>query len=81
MAGPARGGDRSPEVGGHDVVGLALIRDRDTKFTASFDPVFASIGVDLDQPVPRPPVNARHERAITRRDVLGGLIHEYDIAA
>ena len=116
-----------------------LIRDRDTKFTATFDAVFASIGVDaiktpvrspranafaerfvrtirtecldqllifsrshlqavvatylhhyngarphrsldLDQPIPRPATPAT-SGAITRRDVLGGIIHEYDIAA
>jgi putative transposase len=116
-----------------------LIRDRDTEFTASFDAVLGSVGIqaiktpvrspranafaerfvrtarsecldhllvfsrrhleailaeylghynqarphrslDLDQPVPRSvrPVTARK---ITRRDLLGGTIHEYDIAA
>ena len=116
-----------------------LIRDRDTKLTASFDAVFASIGVeaittpvrspranayaerfvrtirtecldqllifsrshldavvseylhhyngarphrslDLDQPIP-PPAMSTTSGAISRRDVLGGIIHEYDIAA
>ena len=116
-----------------------LIRDRDTKFSASFDSVLASIGVeaiktpvqsprpnafaerlvrtirtecldqllvfsrrhleailaeylrhynqarphrsvDLDQPVPRL-ATPTTSRRITRRDVLGGIIHEYDIAA
>ena len=116
-----------------------LIRDRDTKFTASFDAVLASVGVeaiktpvrspranafaerfvrtartecldhllvfsrrhleailveylrhynrarphrslDLDQPVPRSLRPATACR-ITRRDVLSGTIHEYDIAA
>ena len=116
-----------------------LIRDRDTKFTASFDAVLASVGIEaiktpvrspranafaerfvrtartecldhllvfsrrhleailveylrhynqarphrslnLDQPVPRS-VRPATARKITRRDVLGGTIHEYDIAA
>ena len=116
-----------------------LIRDRDTKFTRSFDEVFASIGIEtirtpvrspranayaepfvhtvrqeyldqllvvsrrhlesvldeyvrhynearphrgllLAQPVPRPPT-AIGGGAITRRDVLDGIVHEYDWAA
>ena len=116
-----------------------LIRDRDTKFTASFDAVFASIGVEtiripvrspranavaerwvrtvleecldhllvvsrrhlqsvldeylrhcnqarphrglqLAQPIPQP-VSAPDGGAITRRDVLGGIVHEYDRVA
>ena len=116
-----------------------LIRDRDTKFTASFDAVFASIGIEtirtpvrspranayaerfvrtvrqecldhllvvsrrhlesvldeyvrhynqarphrglqLAQPIPHP-VSAPDGGAITRRDVLGGIVHEYDRAA
>ena len=116
-----------------------LIRDRDSKFTACFDAIFASIGVDaiqtpvrspranafverfvrtirtecldqllvfsrrhlegvvaeyllhynrarphrsldLDQPFPRPATPAK-SGPITRRDLLGGIIHEYDIAA
>jgi len=116
-----------------------LIRDRDTKFTASFDAVFASIGVEiiripvrspranavaerwvrtvreecldhllvvsrrhlqsvldeylrhysqarphrglqLAQPIPHP-VSAPDGGAITRRDVLGGIVHEYDRVA
>jgi putative transposase len=116
-----------------------LIRDRDTKFTASFDAVFASIGIEtiripvrspranayaerfvrtvrnecldhllvvsrrhlesvldeyvrhynqarphrglqLAQPIPHP-VTASRGGAITRRDVLGGIVHEYDRAA
>ena len=36
--------------------------------------------LDLDQPVPRPAGPTTSGR-ITRRDVLGGIIHEYDIAA
>ena len=115
-----------------------LIRDRDTKFTASFDEIFASIGIEIVlTPVRSPRANAfaerwvrtvredcldqllvlsrRHlERIMTeyvapynqgrphrslnltapqraaavrsaghvrRRDILGGLIHEYEIAA
>ena len=116
-----------------------LIRDRDTKFTASFDAVLASIGIEafntpvqspranafaerivrtirtecldqllvfsrrhleaviaeylrhynqarphlslhLDQPVPMP-ARPTTSRRIHRRDVLGGIIHEYDLAA
>jgi len=115
------------------------IRDRDTKFTASFDAVFASIGIEtirtpvrspranayverfvrtvrhecldhllvvsrrhlqsvldeyvrhynqarphrglqLAQPIPHP-VSAPDGGAITRRDVLGGIVHEYELAA
>jgi transposase InsO family protein len=116
-----------------------LVRDRDTKFTTSFDDVFASIGVEtICTPVRSPRPNAFAERfvrtvrnecldhllvfsrrhletvlaeyiehyneerphrgldltppkptttlpgqtgAIHRRDILGGLIHEYELAA
>jgi transposase InsO family protein len=116
-----------------------LIRDRDTKFTASFDEVFASIGVEiirtpvhppranayaerfvrtirqecldhllvvsrrhlesvldeyvrdynearphrglqLAQPVPHP-VTAPEGGPIARRDILGGIVHEYERTA
>jgi len=116
-----------------------LIRDRDTKFTASFDAVFTSIGIEtirtpvrspcanayaerfvrtirsecldhllvvsrrhlqsvldeyvrhynrarphrglrLAQPIPHP-VSTPDGGAITRRDVLGGMVDEYDRAA
>jgi transposase InsO family protein len=115
-----------------------LIRDRDTKFTASFDDVLASIGIEavktpvrspranafaerwvrtarrdcldhllvvsrrhlesilgdyiehynqarphrglkLEQPVPRPATTVGEH--IIRRDILGGIIHEYELAA
>jgi transposase InsO family protein len=118
-----------------------LIRDRDTKFTASFDEVFASIGVEtirtpvrsprtnayaerfvrtirqeclehllvvsrqhlesvldkyvahynqarphrglrLGQPIPRSlPLPPNDDGTVTRLDVLGGIIHEYEWAA
>jgi transposase InsO family protein len=107
-----------------------LIRDRDAKFTASFNEVFASIGspranafaerfvrtvrnecldhllivsqrhlesvldayvrhynearphrgLQLTQPIPRP-LTAPDVGAITRRYILGGIVHEYDRAA
>ena len=117
-----------------------LIRDRDTKFTASFDAVLASIGIeairtpvaspranafaerfvrtvrqdcldlllvvsqrhleallaeyvrhynearphrglDLDQPLPRPATSTTGDGRVIRRDVLGGIVHEYECAA
>ena len=117
-----------------------LIRDRDTKFTASFDTVLASIGIEtirtpvaspranafaerfvrtvrqdcfdhllvvsqrhleallaeyvrhynearphrgiqLDLPLPRPETSATIDGTVIRRDVLGGIVHEYERAA
>ena len=117
-----------------------LIRDRDTKFTASFDAVLASIGIetirtpvaspranafaerwvrtvredcldhllvvsrrhlkallaeyvrhynearphrglDLDRPLPGPSSSTTGDGKIIRRDVLGGIVHEYARAA
>ena len=117
-----------------------LIRDRDTKFTASFDTVLASIGIEtirtpvaspranafaerfvrtvrqdcldhllvvsqrhleallaeyvchynearphrglhLDQPLPRSARSTTGDGKVIRRDVLGGIVHEYERAA
>ena len=117
-----------------------LIRDRDTKFTASFDAVLASIGIetiripvaspranafaerfvrtvrrdcldhllvisqrhleallteylchynetrphrglDLDPPLPRPATSTTGDGKVIRRDLLGGVVHEYERAA
>jgi putative transposase len=117
-----------------------LIRDRDTKFIASFDTVLSSIGIetirtpvaspqanafaerfvrtvrqecldhllvvsqqhlevllgeyvrhynearphrslDLDQPLPRPATSTTAHRKVIRRDVLDGIVHEYEGAA
>jgi putative transposase len=116
-----------------------LIRDRDAKFSSSFDAVLTSVGIEavptpiaspranafaerfvrtvredclddllvvsrrhleavlaeylrhyngarphrglgLEQPLPRP-VQSSTERSVIRRDILGGLIHEYERAA
>jgi putative transposase len=117
-----------------------LIRDRDTKFTTSFDAVLTSIGIetirtpvaspranafaerfvrtvrqdcldhllvvsqrhletllaeyvchynearphrslDLDQPLLRPATSTTGDGRVIRRDVLGGIVHEYERAA
>jgi len=68
-----------------------LLRDRDAKFTRSFDDVFRSEGAEvLRTPVQAPNANANAERwidtiraecldwlLIVGRDRLGGLLHEY----
>jgi hypothetical protein len=67
-----------------------LIRDRDTRFVAGFDTVFTADGAEprpaASQPRPPcssavgPPPPAAAQR-IRRRGRLGGLIHEYELAA
>jgi putative transposase len=54
-----------------------LIRDRDTKFTAAFDTVFAADGIHIiNSPVPAPQANAVCERLIgtLHREVLDRLL-------
>jgi hypothetical protein len=61
-----------------------LIRDRDRKFTGTFDEVFASEGIRVIRtPIRTPVANAYAERFVhtVRRDCLDGLLHEYYRAA
>jgi hypothetical protein len=54
-----------------------LIRDRDSKFTASFDAVFTTINISLVKtPVPAPRANAIAERFVgtIRRELLDRLL-------
>ena len=61
-----------------------LIHDRDAKFPRAFDPLLSNDGVKVIRtPVQAPNANAHMERWVgtIRRDLLGGLIHEYELAA
>jgi hypothetical protein len=71
-----------------------LVRDRAGQFTGSFDAVLTAEGIRIlasspqaasspqprQAPVPPEPVNLAEHR-IRRRQVLGGLTHQYYVAA
>jgi len=38
-------------------------------------------GLDLDQPLPRPATSTIRDGKVIRRDVLCGIVHEYERAA
>jgi putative transposase len=63
---------------GEDVAGLRfLVRDRDTKFTAAFDAVFAAEGIEvLRTPIRAPRANAYAERwmGTVGRELLDRLL-------
>jgi transposase InsO family protein len=63
---------------GEDVAGFKfLVRDRDTKFPAAFDAVFAAEGIQLLRtPARAPQANAYAERWVgtVRRDVLDRML-------
>jgi putative transposase len=72
-------GQRAIVVGTSHGIGLAgaLVRDRDSKFTATFDAVFAGAGIRIIRtPVRAPQANASAERFIgtLRRESLNHLL-------